>query len=56
MSHRLCKEEGLFCGMSSGANVHVAMEIAKNLGTKKNIVTILADSRDRYFFTEHFTT
>jgi cysteine synthase A len=56
MAHRLCKEEGLFCGMSSGANVVVALEVAKRLGNNKNIVAILPDSRDRYFFAEHFTT
>ena len=56
MAHRLCEEEGLFCGMSSGANVHVALQVAKNCGSGKNIVTILPDSRDRYFSAEHFTT
>ncbi|MBW1997455.1 MAG: cysteine synthase family protein [Deltaproteobacteria bacterium] len=56
MAHRLCKEEGLFCGMSSGANVHVACEIAKHEGKGKRIVTILPDSRYRYFAEEHFTT
>ena len=56
MAHRLCEEEGLFCGMSSGANVHVALQVAQKCGSGKNIVTILPDSRDRYFATEHFTT
>jgi cysteine synthase A len=56
MAHRLCKEEGLFCGMSSGANVFAALEVAKKLGVNKKIVAILPDSRDRYFFAEHFTT
>jgi cysteine synthase A len=56
MAHRLCKEEGLFCGMSSGANVCVALEIAKTLGKGKRVVTILPDSRYRYFKKEHFTT
>jgi len=56
MAHRLCEEEGLFCGMSAGANVHVCLEIAKKLGPDKNIVTILADNRYRYLFSEHFTT
>ena len=56
MTHRLCEEEGLFCGMSGGANVHVALEIAKKAGNNKNIITILPDNRYRYFFSEHFTT
>ena len=56
MAHRLCQEEGLFCGMSSGANVHVALRVAKKYGNGKNIVTILPDNRYRYFSLEHFTT
>ena len=56
MAHRLCEEEGLFCGISSGANVHVALQIAKEYGSDNNIVTILPDSRYRYFAVEHFTT
>jgi cysteine synthase A len=56
MAHRLCKEEGLFCGMSSGANVFVALEIARELNQERNIAVILPDSRNRYFDREHFTT
>ena len=47
--NRLCREEGLFCGMSSGANVYAALRIAKRLGRGKNIVTVLVDRRERYF-------
>ena len=32
MADRLCSEEGMYCGMSSGANVHAAIEMAKTLG------------------------
>ena len=46
---RLCREEGLFCGMSSGANVHAALRLAKELGPGANVVTILVDRRERYF-------
>jgi cysteine synthase A len=49
MMNRLCCEEGLFCGMSSGANVHAALKIAKKLGRGANVVTVLVDRRDRYF-------
>jgi cysteine synthase A len=55
-AHLLAKKEGLFCGMSSGANFFIAKKIANELGKGKNVVTILPDSRDRYFETEHFTT
>jgi cysteine synthase len=47
--NRLCREEGLFCGMSSGANVYAALKIAKALGQGANVVTILVDRRERYF-------
>ena len=48
MANRLCREEGIFCGMSSGANVAVALRIAKLLGPGTNVVTTIVDRRDRY--------
>jgi cysteine synthase len=56
MANRLMREEGLRCGMSSGANVHIAIEIAKKFPEFKNIVTVLPDSRDRYLTTERYAT
>ena len=49
MANRLCQEEGLFCGMSSGANVFAAIEMAKKMEPGSRIVTVLVDRRDRYF-------
>ncbi|KAA3647890.1 MAG: cysteine synthase family protein [Chloroflexi bacterium] len=49
MADRLCREEGLFCGMSSGANVVAAIEMAKQMEPGSRIVTVLVDRRDRYF-------
>jgi cystathionine beta-synthase len=48
MARRLVREEGLFCGGSSGSNVHIAVEIAKKLGPGKTVVTVLCDSATRY--------
>ncbi|MEM2184694.1 MAG: cysteine synthase family protein [Candidatus Methanomethylicia archaeon] len=48
MANLLCREEGIFCGLSSGANVYAALKIAKKLGRKINIVTVCVDRRDRY--------
>ncbi|MDD3657146.1 MAG: cysteine synthase family protein [Atribacterota bacterium] len=48
MANRLCKEEGIYCGMSSGANVFVALKIAKRLNKGQNVVTVIVDRRDRY--------
>jgi cysteine synthase A len=49
MANRLCSEEGLFCGISSGANVYAAVEMAKVMKKGSKIVTVLVDRRDRYF-------
>lgn len=48
MARRLVREEGLFCGGSSGSNVHIAVQIAKEIGPGKTIVTVLPDSATRY--------
>jgi len=49
MADRLCCEEGLYCGMSSGANVQAAIQLARNMPKGSRIVTVLVDRRDRYF-------
>lgn len=49
---RLAKEEGLFVGISSGANVYASLKTAKRLGKGKIIATVLPDSADRYYSTE----
>ncbi len=54
MVRRLAKEEGLCVGISSGANVVVALDIAKRLGKNKRVVTILCDTGERYFSTEQY--
>ena len=48
MSLRLCREEGLFVGVSSGANVVAALGIAQRLGEGKTVVTMLVDVGERY--------
>ena len=50
----LAKQKGLFVGISSGANVHAAIQLAKRFGKDKNLVTILPDSADRYYTTGLF--
>ena len=49
MADRLCREEGLFCGMSSGANVCAAIQMAGTMEKGSKIVTVVVDRRDRYF-------
>ncbi len=56
MHERLVREEGIFCGVSSGANVHLALQVADELGPGKRVATILHDSGDRYFTVKKYTT
>jgi cysteine synthase A len=48
MVKRLAAEEGLVAGSSSGAAVHAAVELARELGPGKRIATIISDSAERY--------
>jgi cysteine synthase A len=52
MARRLAKEEGIFCGVSSGANVVGAIKLAKTHPELKMIVTLICDTGQRYFSTE----
>lgn len=54
MARRLAREEGLFVGMSSGAIVWTAIEIAKELGAEQRVVCIAPDSAARYLTTDLF--
>lgn len=47
-ARRLAREEGIFCGGSTGTAVHGAIELAREMGPGKLIVCLLADSGDRY--------
>ena len=51
MGKRLSLEEGLFCGISSGANVVGAIKLAKRHPELEVIVTMLNDTGQRYFST-----
>jgi cysteine synthase B len=48
MTRRLAREEGLFVGVSSGANVLASLRLARELDSKAVIVTILCDGGGRY--------
>jgi cysteine synthase A len=54
MARRLAREEGLFVGMSSGAIVWAATEVAKELGSGHRVACIAPDSASRYLSTELF--
>lgn len=52
MTRRLAREEGLFAGTSSGANVVAAIRIARELGPGRKVVTLMADSGLKYLSTD----
>ena len=53
-SRQLASMEGIMCGISSGTNVASAIKLAQKLGEGKTVVTILADTAERYFSTPLF--
>lgn len=57
MTHRLWLEEGIYCGVSSGANVHFGLEeIKKAKGRKLRVVTLMCDHMNRYLTDERYVT
>lgn len=52
MARRLAREEGIFAGISSGANVVAALRVAERLGSKATVATIIVDSGLRYLSTD----
>ena len=52
MTRRLAREEGLFAGTSSGANVVAALRVAERLGPRARVVTLMADSGLKYLSTD----
>ena len=52
MARRLSREEGIFCGISSGCNVAAAVKVARRYPDIGMIVTVLSDNGLRYFSTE----
>jgi cysteine synthase A len=52
MARRLAREEALFAGTSSGANVLAALQVAKRLGPGAKIVTLMVDSGLKYLGTD----
>jgi len=52
MARRLALEEGIFAGISSGANVRAALDLAKDLPEDSRIVTLAPDTGMRYLSTD----
>jgi cysteine synthase A len=54
MARRLAREEGIFAGASSGANVVAALRVAAKLGPGATVATLIVDSGLRYLSTDIF--
>lgn len=53
-ARRLAREEGILCGISGGTNMAAALRLAKKLGPGRTVVTVLADTGERYLSTALF--
>lgn len=54
MGRQVAHQEGILVGISAGANIKGAIELAKQLGAGKKVITVAPDSGDRYLSTEMF--
>ena len=52
MARRLAREEGIFAGISTGANVVAALRVAEELGAGATVATLIIDSGLRYLSTD----
>jgi cysteine synthase len=50
-ARRAGKEEGILCGISSGAAIKAALQVAKELGKGKKVLAVLPDNGERYLST-----
>jgi cysteine synthase A len=56
MTRRLAREEALFAGTSSGANVVAALRVAERLGPGRTVATLICDSGLKYLSTDLYST
>ena len=56
MTRRLAREEALFAGTSSGANVVAALRVAERLGPDRTVATLICDSGLKYLSTDLYST
>ena len=56
MARRLAREEAIFTGTSTGANIVAALQVARRLGSGATVATVIIDSGLRYLSTDVFRT
>lgn len=55
IARRVAKEEGILCGISSGAAIKAALQVAKDLGPGKRVIAIVPSNGERYLSTPLFS-
>lgn len=55
VARRVAKEEGILCGISSGAAIKAALQVAKDLGPGKRVIAIVPSNGERYLSTPLFS-
>ncbi|MCM3631349.1 cysteine synthase A [Paenibacillus glycanilyticus] len=53
-ARRAAKEEGILCGISSGAAIYAALKVAKELGKGKRVIAVVPSNGERYLSTPLF--
>lgn len=54
VARRVAKEEGILCGISSGAAIKAALQVAKDLGPGKRVIAVVPSNGERYLSTPLF--
>ena len=54
IARRVAKEEGILCGISSGAAIKAALQVAKELGAGKRVIAVVPSNGERYLSTPLF--
>ena len=53
-ARKIIRQEGILCGISSGANFFAAEKVARRLGKGKKVVVVFPDTGERYLSTKLF--
>ncbi|GAC42480.1 cysteine synthase A [Paenibacillus popilliae] len=55
VARQVAKSEGILCGISSGAAIHAALQVARELGEGKRVIAVVPSNGERYLSTSLFT-
>ncbi|BFH10440.1 cysteine synthase A [Paenibacillus melissococcoides] len=54
VARQVAKSEGILCGISSGAAIHAALQVARELGEGKRVIAVVPSNGERYLSTPLF--